>query len=712
MSKRKIGRREFLRLSALAAGAAAVASCTPAPAPTPGVPAAKPTAGTVATPAPAAAPAAPANAPDQKVGKNLIGKLEGPEVITDVAKYPKAFKEAPQLAELVKAGKLPSVEKRLPEEPLVIKPLKETGKYGGNWRRGFTGPADFWNGLRAASGPDHILFWDYTGETVVPNLAKGWKVSDDGKSTTVYLRKGMKWSDGEPFTADDFVFWFEDVYGNKDLVPVPSWAMQTSTGKSGSLKKVDDYTVVFEFPEPYYLLPDVLAGSTPLGGLCYQGNLGLGGFAPKHYLKQFLPKYTPQADLDKMAKDNKFENWVLLYKFKASWNLNPDLPVVSPWKTTSPANTPTWTLERNPYSIWVDTDGNQLPYIDKMTMTLGENLEVINLRAIAGEYDFQARHMDLAKLPVFLENQQKGNYKVYLDPADYGADMAIKFNLSYEADPEIGKWLGNTDFRRALSLGIDRDQLNETFWLGTGTPSSVVPADTNKYNPGAEYRTLWATLDLKKSNEMLDKIGLDKKDGEGYRLRTDGKGRLRLEFCAPAGMFLPFAQIAEMIKQQWKKIGIDLNVTEMERSLATSRGAANELQLSTWNNDGSEHIFTFPNQVFPYNNAEPATSGPLYATWFNSFGAQGKEPPARMKELMDKWRKAFAVPEKEKIQLGKEVWKIAADEVYIIGTVGLGPASMGVRIVKNNMGNIPGRQYCSPDGATPAISRTMTFFFK
>ena len=198
--------------------------------------------------------------------------------------------------------------------------------------------------------------------------------------------------------------------------------------------------------------------------------------------------------------------------------------MLSSWKTVTPINTPTWTLERNPYSIWVDTAGNPLPYIDRVVLTLAENLEVLNLRAIAGEYDLQERHVDLGKVPVILENQQRGGYKLSLDPGDYGGDMIIKFNLSYEADAELAKWFNTADFRRALALGIDREQINETFWLGTGTPSSVVPADHNKYNPGPEYRTLWATYDPKKADEMLNKIGLDKKDAEGYRLRSDGKG--------------------------------------------------------------------------------------------------------------------------------------------------------------------------------------------
>jgi peptide/nickel transport system substrate-binding protein len=642
---------------------------------------------------------------------SLIGKLEGPEVVTDAAKMPKTFHEAPQLAALVKAGKLPPVAERIGQDPLVIKPLQAIGKYGGTWRGGFTGPADFWNGYRCCSGPDHLMFWDYTGDKVTPNLAKGLEMQDGGRAWVLHLRRGMKWSDGKPFTADDFVFWFEDVYRNKDLVPTPSAAMAIN-GKQGAVEKVDTYTVKFKFPEPYYMFPDMLAGSTDVGGQAWRGALGLGGYAPAHYLKQFHPKYVSRAELDKKVKDAKFESWVRMFLYKNDWSLNPELPVLSPWKTVTPANTPTWTLERNPYSVFVDTAGNQLPYIDKVVLTLAENLEVINLRAIAGEYDWQQRHLDLGKLPVFLENQAKGGYKVYLDPGDYGGDMVIKFNLNYDADPEIAKWFNTTDFRRALSLGIDRDQINETFWLGTGTPGSVVPVDTNKYNPGPQYRKLWATLDVKKANEMLDRIGLAKKDAQGYRLRSDGKGRLRIEIMTLGGQFVQFTQISEMIREQWKKIGIDLAVQEVERSLALKRTAANEQQLGAWNNDGSEHLFTFPLHVFPFEVAAVASSGPLYAKWFQSSGTQGKEPTGRLKELMDKYKKAFGVPEKERIELGKEVWKIAADEVYIIGVIGMGPASMGVRVVKTNMGNVPSRQYNSPDGKTPSISRPVTLYWK
>jgi peptide/nickel transport system substrate-binding protein len=646
-------------------------------------------------------------AQDQKPGAHLIGKLEGPEVITDPAQFPKRFKEAPQLAELVKAGKLPPVEERIGQDPLVIKPLREIGKYGGTWRRGFTGPFDYSNGNRVAQN-DKLLFFDYTGTKIVPNIARGWELSPDGRTTTLLLRRGMKWSDGQPFTADDFVFWFEDIYSNKELVPTPLPVM-TINGKPIAVRKVDASTVQFVAPDPYYALPIVLASVWGVGHHARYGRVGLGGFAPAHYLKQFHPKYVSKAELDRKVADLKFDSWVTMLKDRNNSSINPDLPVVTPWKTTSPINSPRFVLERNPYSIWVDTAGNQLPYIDRVQMTLGENLEVINLRAIAGEYDSQARHIDIGKLPVLLANQQKGGYRVYLDPSDQGADVGLMCNQSYEKDPEVAKWLSTREFRIALSHGIDRQQINETFVLGLGQTGSAAPGERTPYFPGPEYKTLHAAYDVKKANEMLDKLGLDKKDAEGYRLRTDGGGRLRLALTTYVG-FLPFTKIAEMVVEQWKKIGIRGEVQELERGLATARLYANEHQIYFETQWGADNMFGHAPWFFPVDPQIPV--GPLYGTWYASAGAKGKTPPPRMREVMDKYRKAFGVPEQERTQLAKDVWKIVLDEVWIIPVVSNSPASQGVRVIKTNMGNIPERLWNSAVSDNPHIAHTETWYFK
>ncbi len=651
----------------------------------------------------------------KKIGASLIGKLEGPTILRDTAAYPKTFQEAPSLAEGVKAGKLPEVAKRIPNpaDLMVIKPLHETGKYGGNWRRAFTGPADHENGNRIVS-MDKILTFDYTGSAIVPCLAKDWKVSDDGKTTIIYLRKGAKWSDGKPLTANDFIFWYEDIYKNKQIVPTPFFEFQIN-GKDGRMRKIDDYTVAFEFPEPYAFFVYQLAGSTGIGaGLATRGAFQTwgGAYAPAHYLKQFLPKYSSEAAVNKKAKELGFDNWLSLLRNRYNWSLNPDLPVMTPWKTVSPINTPTWGLERNPYFWAVDTAGNQLPYIDKITMTLAENAEVANLRAIAGEYDVQERHMHLAKLPVFLENAGKGNYTVHLDPSFNGSDVAIHMGNAYTADPEISKLIKNKDFRHALSLGIDRDQLNEAFWLGVGSPGSVAPSPDTLYSPGAEWNKKWASHDEKQANELLDKLGLTQKDGEGYRMRRDGKGRLRLEMITVGGQFVPYTQIAEMVKQQWKKIGIDVDIKELERNLAFTRDLNNENQMMTWANDGSEMLYLFPRHALPVDAAE-CHMGAAYAKWYASGGKAGEKPDdPEMLRAFDLFRAAFGMKEEDQVKAAKEIWQIIVEQTWSIGTVGQSPAFMGVRLVKNNMGNIPARQFNAQHTRTPHSSLPVTFFFK
>jgi len=648
-----------------------------------------------------------AAAQETKLGAQLIGKLEGAEVVTDPALIPKSFKEAPQLAELVKAGKLPPVQERIGQDPLVVKPLREIGKYGGTWRRAFTGPFDTSNGHRVAQN-DKLLYYDYTGTKLVPNIARAWEVSPDGKVTTLSLRRGMRWSDGQPFTADDFVFWYQDVYNNKDLVPTPLTVM-TIGGKPIAIEKIDAATIRFVSPEPYYALPTVLASVWGIGHHARWGRSALGGFAPAHYLKQFHPKYVSKEDLAKKVAELNFDGWVTMFKNRNDACRIVDLPVVTPWKTTSPLTTPTWVLERNPYSVWVDTDGNQLPYIDRIRMTLGESLEVINLRAIAGEYDSQARHIDISKLPVLLENQQKGAYRVYLDPSDQGADVGLFCNQTYEKDTEIAKWLSTREFRIALSHGIDRAQINETFLLGLGQTGSAAPGERTLYFPGPEYKTLHTAYDVKKANEMLDKLGLSKKDGEGYRLRADGKGRLRLALTTYLG-FLPFTKIAEMMVEQWKKIGIRGEVQEMERGAATTRVQTNEHQIYFETQWGADNIYGHFPFVFPADAGSPM--GPLYGLWYSSAGTKGKTPPARMRELMDKYRRSFGVKDQERTRMAKDVWKIALDELWMIPLVSNSPASQGVRVIKTNMGNIPERLWNSAVSDNPHIAHTETWYFK
>jgi peptide/nickel transport system substrate-binding protein len=650
-------------------------------------------------------------AEEEPLGASLIGEIEGPQIVVSVDEFPSAFAEAPMLADLVAAGSLPPVEERLParEDLLVIQPLNEIGQYGGTWQRGFTGPGDGQNGHRVAGG-DRLLHWKSDGfPELTPNVAKGWEVSEDATTITVFLRNGLKWSDGQPFTANDIVWWYEHMYQNAELVPVRSPFFNTDVG--ATLAMVDDYTVQFTFPEANSLFAEVLASSVNVfGGHAIFGNVGMGGYAPGHYLQQFHPDFVDQATLDDLVAAEGFDTWVNLFKDKNNWARNPDLPTVTPWKTVQSIATDNWVLERNPYYFGVDTAGNQLPYIDRVSMTLAENLEVLNLRAIAGEYDYQERHISLANLPVLIENAEAGNYTIHLDPAQHGADGAFMFNQSYQADEELGKWLRTTDFRRALSLAVDRDKINEILFLGIGTPGSAVVAESSPFNPGPEYRTLWSPNqpDIEQANALLDAIGLTEKDGEGFRLRTDNGERLIIELpTIPA--FIQFTQLAELVKEDWAAVGIFANVVEQERSLVEQRRAANELQVFVWQNDGTDELFLYPFHAIPVN--ETSGTGPAFGVWYSTAGAQGIEPPDNVQAVQDLFAQGLKATPEERITIGQEIWKIITDEVWTMGTVGQSGAFMGVRVVKNNMGNIPSRVFNIQAGQTPNIARPATFYF-
>ena len=643
----------------------------------------------------------------------LVGELEGPTLVSDPARRPQRFAEAPMLAEQVRAGRLPPVEQRLPQDLMVVQPLRSVGRYGGTWRRGFIGPGDSENGNRLMSA-DKPLFFDRTGTQIVPCLCKGYEVSADGKRTTVFLRKGMRWSDGTPHTADDWVFWFEDLYKNPDLVPAPAPEM-SADGKPGRVEKVDETTVVFIFEAANYLFPYLLAGDTLVGGgqtRQQSDGRAYSVYAPMHYLKQFLPKYSSAEALNAQARAAGFTTWVQLFRNKSDWRLNRDLPTLSAWRMVQPITGQQWVLERNPYFYAVDTEGNQLPYIDRIQMTLAENPEVVNLRAIAGDYDYQERFIDLGKLPILLENRQRSRYRVHLDPGFNGGDTVLFPSLTYTEDKEIGALLADARFRRALSLGIDREQLNEVFWLGLGTPGSVIPDRIIPESPGEEWRTKWSTHEPAQANRLLDSMGLTRKDREGLRLRRDNGQRLRIEIAVAQTLSPTWPQQAEMIVQHWRQIGIAADVKVMERSLALTRALNDQHQIFMWTNNGTESLYLYPRYALPVDPTA-GVMGNAHALWFASNGQRGTAPTEpEMKRAFDLMRAAAGQQEAERIKTAQEVWKIIVEQQWGIGIVGLSPAFMGVRVVSERLENVPARTGVSQHIRTPWGARPEQWYFK
>jgi peptide/nickel transport system substrate-binding protein len=338
---------------------------------------------------------------------------------------------------------------------------------------------------------------------------------------------------------------------------------------------------------------------------------------------------------------------------------------------------------------------------------------VFNLRAVAGQYDFQDRNLTIANLPVLLKNQKRSNYTIHRAPSD-GMELGIRINLAYAKDKTIGALLRNVDFRRALALGVDRGQVNQAFALGTSKPSATMVADDSKYFPGPEWRTKWATLDPAQANALLDKIGLTKRDSAGFRLRPEGKGRLTLDYQAVQS-FADFVAVGEMIKRQWQQIGIDLNVQKVAGPLLVQRALANELMLSG-HIVGTEDPFLRPDTLLPSNSTNyPGMIGIPYAKWFASHGKTGVEPPKSLdllKQAMGLYEQGLRATEEQRVDLGKQIYMMHADQVWSIGIFGFGMMFFGIYSASNKLANVPGRILNSLVEQTPSNLLPMTFYYK
>jgi peptide/nickel transport system substrate-binding protein len=676
----------------LALFAIAAVSCAPAPTPT-AVPtkAPAPTQALAPTqaPAPTQVPATSAPAATKPAATSEPTKAPAP-----AAKY----KEAPMLADLVKAGKLPPVEKRLPDEPLVIPVVEKIGQYGGTIRRGFLGPSDANNYVRIAF--DALVWWSIDGSKIEPKLIKSWNASPDFKVWTLNMRKGAKWSDGSPFTADDILFWYKDVLLNKDLTPAVLPWMQNADKSAVLVEKVDDYTVRFTFKESNNLFLDELVNKDG-------GDRTFAVFLPSAYLKQFHVSYAKKDDLDKMVADAKLKTWAELFTTRAMPPENPDRPTMAAWVPTSRVSDQIFSLKRNPYYVGVDPEGNQLPYADDFRFVFYADVKTLNVAAVAGDLDLQDRHIDMPNYPVLKESEQKGGkYRVLMWPGFGGGDASITFNQTYNEDPAIGELLRTKDFRVALSYAINREQIRQAAFLGLGVIRQNVPAPWHPFYPGDEYALKYTQFDQTQANKLLDSIGLDKKGPDGIRLMKNGKPAIIDFSVVPA--FGPWSDIAQLITKDWEKVGVKAIIQIRERALDFSMRTGNKIQVEIWNTNSSP--FTANSQVDPRaQSANPF--GALWRQWLVTDGKEGVEPPAEMKKIIANIDKARAVSSEEQAKLGKEVYQIWADNIYQIGTVGLTAMVQGVVVVNKDLKNVPEKAGNDWPLRTPGNARIEQFYY-
>jgi len=644
-----------MKASALAAASAALAACATPTTETPAVPP------TEAPAAPTEAPAEPTEAP--------VKPTEAPVLPTDTPlPLAPAYIEPPMLETLVKAGKLPPVDERLPINPMVFPVLESVGKHGGNVRRGFKGVSDKWGPTKLG---DRGWVWFDKNLVNRPRVAESWSVNEDGSEWVFKLREGTKWSDGVPFTSADVKWWYD--YEVINTVINPTIGANYSTGPEKTPMTVeapDDTTVVFKFahPNPLFILKigrDILA-------------------EPAHHMKQWHIDTCDDKDaLTKAATDAGFNSWNdYYYNDRRWWYLNIDLPTLRPWNAKNSMAEELFIMERNPYFWGVDTEGKQLPYWDNITHRLFETTDVFNLWIVNGEIDFQARHVDAGQYTLYKESEAAGNYKVVVGVS--AGHIAVQLNLATKND-KLRAFFNNRDVRIGLSHAIDRDYINELIFNGLATPRqySPLPMSPQYYE---KLTNAYLEYDVDKANQLLDDAGYSAKDAEGFRTYPDGETiSFTIEGTDQAGSANEDA--VQQIVKMWAAVGVKCAYKYFERALYTEHYEANEIEGAFWGGDRT--VLPLAPSAIIFRGVQPDRPWAAgYAMWWNNPTSGGAvEPPADhfIWKIWKIWDQIAveADPDKQNA-LFFQILDIWVEELPMIGVLGMLPS---LAIVKNGMHN-------------------------
>jgi len=690
-------RRSFLVMSSLGAATALITACGADTVPTGQTPtAAQATVGT----APSAAGAVPTAAAQPTSAGNANAASAAPSI-------PSAFKEAPQLAQLVKDGKLPAVTERLPKRPLVLTPIEKVGKYGGTWRNALLGGSDLAQ-LHLTIGYEHIIRWDPEWKAIIPNIAESFQANADGTEFTFKLREGHRWSDGRPFTVDDVLFWWEDYVLDPDLSPGGAAAWQKAGNKAMAIEKVGDTAFKCKFAAPNGLF---------LQNLCTYNAYQMCAM-PRHYLQQFHRKYNPQG-IDQLAKAAGQDTWVKLFQTKgagipgtpynALWQ-NADLPTLNGWVITTPyTGTTRVAAERNPYYFKVDTAGNQLPYIDKYLAEPLQDQETMLLKALNGELDLVYHKVNtLTNKALFTDNLQRANLKFH---EAVGAGMnSFVLALNLNAKDQVKRQIfQNKDFRIGLSHAIDRQEIIDIVFVGQGEPWQAAPRKESPYF-SERLAKQYTEYDVGKAGEYLDKA-FPQKNAQGIRL---GPNNQPISFLVEVTGTVNQAWLdtINLVKTMWQKVGVEIQVKNEDRALFYSRKDANEHEAAIWGGDGGlRDGLLDPRWYFPFNNESLMAQAWRY--WYNPPGQlliQPEEPPTEVKRQMALYDQIKGtVDEAKQTQYMKELIAIAADQFYCFGIV-LPPAGYGLH--KTNLRNVPPKRFAAWLFQDPGVTNPATYFFE
>jgi peptide/nickel transport system substrate-binding protein len=627
--------------------------------------------------------------------------LAGAMVVFGLPVRAQAPKESTALQAQVDAGELPPINERLPENPLVITPTTRPGQQGGDWKHALVGGGSLSMVVRYQGYEPLVRFTpDWSG--VEPNVAESYEVSEDGKVYTFKLRKGMKWSDGEPFTTEDIRFWYEDIFRNPDVAQPGGQTYWTSGGELGKLEVVDEQTfrVTFATPNGFFLQSLAWANQDQTVR------------APKHYLQQFHNKYNPDADA--LAKERGFESWIALFQRESGLDednvffQNSQRPTINAWKfEIAPGEDTERALAvRNPYYFKIDTEGTQLPYFDRVAYQMVADPQVLLLKTMQGEIDMMDQYIATpANKPVLFDNQEQGGYHFYTLKETAANVMVFQLNLNH-VDAVKNALFNTREFRQALSIAVDRQALIDTVFVGQGAPAqpSIAPTDP-LYNE--RLATQHTEYDPDGANALLDTL-LPNKDDQGYRLDSEGR-RVSIIFELDQSR-TTFLDMFQLVIPMFQAVGIDAQMRSMDRSLWETRVREGR------DFDATAHQFGANSGIAAMVDARyfvPFSANSIYAPGWSLYFASPDnpdaiEPPEEIKAQQQLYKDLLATPEPAgQAEIMARILENAADQFLVFG-VSLPPDGYGV--VKNDMVNTMDTMPNSFGWPTPGPSRPEQFF--
>ncbi|MEM8852886.1 MAG: ABC transporter substrate-binding protein [Pseudomonadota bacterium] len=603
--------------------------------------------------------------------------------------------ETPTLDRTTDATSLPPIAERVPEEPLVVDLAAKgrvTGTHGGDLNTIIGRAKD----VRLINVWGYARLVCYTEDlTLEPDILRDVTV-EEGRIFTFHLRRGHKWSDGAPFTAEDFRYYFEDILSDTALTPTPPPFM-LSDEQLPTFEVVDDVTVRYTWPSPNPRFLPTLAQARP--PFIYR---------PAHYLKQFNPKYGDKAAIDAMVKEARVRSWAPLHNLRDDMYgaRNAALPTLQPWMATKNPTDRRFIMVRNPYFHRVTSTGQQLPYIDRVIMSVAEG-SLIATKVQAGEADLQARGLAFADLPVLKQGEADEHYTTRLWPQANASAIALYPNLTVN-DPQLRTLFRDRRFREALSLAVDRELVNRVLYFGLGEPSAnTVLEESPLYDPDLQSAM---AHDPDKANALLDEMGLTERNREGFRLRPDGKPlELIVETAGEKSIEI---DALELIKDNWREIGIDLYPRPSQRDVLRNRAFSGELAISVWSgfDNGLASANMPPDERVPVSTM--FLSGPAWGAYAMSGGESGEkpdyEPAIRLMSLFDTWLNTKT--EGERADAWHDILKLHAEEVLTIGTV---EGVIQPVVVKDVLRNVPLEAVYGWDpGAHFGLYRMDEFFFQ